>query len=209
MLSTANAFLRHLHVELLRLTARWPDLVRADPADEEAHLALVHAHVERGDLRSALRQFEQLDQALQRELRMDVYRHVQGLHTRYFEDKQAGAILSVLNDDINQLERFVNSGISQMIQVVVGTLLSFAGAWGWPGVMQFVTTRIIDMPAATSTGTTSTGSSPAARAQAATDSTMRDHASPWARNQLSVFPSMAAFDVPMPTRIRKLASWRQ
>lgn len=40
---------------------------------------------------------------------------------------------------------------------VAGTLLAFAGAWGWPGVMQFVTTRIIDMPAATSTGTTLAG----------------------------------------------------
>jgi len=64
-----------------------------------------------------------LAQALQHDLRMDVYGHVQALDTSYFEDKQAGAILSVMNDDINQLERFVNGGISQIIQVIAGTLL--------------------------------------------------------------------------------------
>jgi ATP-binding cassette, subfamily B, bacterial len=68
-------------------------------------------------------EWRQLAQALQHDLRMDVYRHVQGLHTSYFEDKQSGGILSVLNDDINQLERFVNTGISQIIIVVVGTTL--------------------------------------------------------------------------------------
>jgi ATP-binding cassette subfamily B protein len=64
-----------------------------------------------------------LAQALQHDLRMDVYGHVQRLHTSYFEDKQSGAILSVLNDDINQLERFVNTGIAQIIQVVASTIL--------------------------------------------------------------------------------------
>lgn len=64
-----------------------------------------------------------LAQALQHDLRMDVYRHVQGLDLQYFEDKQTGALLSVIGEDINQLERFVNNGISQIIQVVVGTLL--------------------------------------------------------------------------------------
>ena len=40
---------------------------------------------------------------------------------------------------------------------VIGILLAFAGAWGWPGVMQYVTIRTIDMPAATSTGATMAG----------------------------------------------------
>ncbi|MBK9035748.1 MAG: ABC transporter ATP-binding protein [Myxococcales bacterium] len=64
-----------------------------------------------------------LAQALQHDLRMDVYRHVQALDVAYFEDRQAGAILSTLNDDINQLERFVNDGASQIIQVVASTVL--------------------------------------------------------------------------------------
>ena len=64
-----------------------------------------------------------LAQSLQHDLRMDVYGHVQTLHTSYFEDKQGGAILSVMNDDINQLERFVNTGVSQIIQVIASTIL--------------------------------------------------------------------------------------
>ncbi len=64
-----------------------------------------------------------LAQALQHELRLDVYRHVQSLDVAYFEDKQAGAILSTLNDDINQLERFLNDGATQIILVIASTLL--------------------------------------------------------------------------------------
>lgn len=43
------------------------------------------------------------------------------------------------------------------VPFVIGILLTFAGAWGWPGVMQYLTIRIIDMPAATSTGATMAG----------------------------------------------------
>jgi MFS family permease len=43
------------------------------------------------------------------------------------------------------------------VPFLIGTLLTFAGAWGWPGVMQFVTIRTIEMPAATSTGATLAG----------------------------------------------------
>jgi predicted MFS family arabinose efflux permease len=43
---------------------------------------------------------------------------------------------------------------SAIAPFLIGTLLSFAGAWGWPGVMQYLTIRTINMPAATSTGAT-------------------------------------------------------
>lgn len=64
----ARESLATLHGEVLRLTGRWEDLVRQDPTDEEAHLAVVRAAAERGDVRGALRQLERLDQALRREL---------------------------------------------------------------------------------------------------------------------------------------------
>ncbi|HEY7042925.1 MAG TPA: AAA family ATPase [Nocardioidaceae bacterium] len=57
-----------LHEELLRLTERWEELLRANPADEAAHLALATAYADRGDRRAALRQLERMDQALRREL---------------------------------------------------------------------------------------------------------------------------------------------
>ncbi len=64
----ARDALRLLHLDLLRLAGRWEDLLREDPADEEAHLALIRASADRGDVRGALRQFERMDQALRRDL---------------------------------------------------------------------------------------------------------------------------------------------
>ena len=57
-----------LHRDLLRLAGRWADLVREDPTDEEAHLALAREYAGRGDVRAALRQLERMEQALRREL---------------------------------------------------------------------------------------------------------------------------------------------
>jgi DNA-binding SARP family transcriptional activator/tetratricopeptide (TPR) repeat protein len=53
---------------LLRAAGRWNDLLAEEPTDEEAHLALIRADLERGDVRAAERQFERLDHALLREL---------------------------------------------------------------------------------------------------------------------------------------------
>lgn len=60
--------LERLRRELLRRTERWEELVAADPADEQAHLALARAHTDRGDVRAALRQLERLELTLRREL---------------------------------------------------------------------------------------------------------------------------------------------
>jgi DNA-binding SARP family transcriptional activator/tetratricopeptide (TPR) repeat protein len=64
----AREQLRVLRVDLLRLAQRWPELLHEDPADEQAHLALMRSSADRGDIRGALRQFERMDQALRREL---------------------------------------------------------------------------------------------------------------------------------------------
>ena len=56
-----------------------------------------------------------LAQTLQHELRVDTYNHLQGLDLAYFEDHSTGTLLSILNDDINQLERFLNSGAQDLI----------------------------------------------------------------------------------------------
>jgi DNA-binding SARP family transcriptional activator/tetratricopeptide (TPR) repeat protein len=60
--------LRLRYRELLRLAGRWADLLVEDPADEDAHVALMTQHIEAGDHRAALRQFERMDAALRREL---------------------------------------------------------------------------------------------------------------------------------------------
>ncbi|MBT8206927.1 MAG: ABC transporter ATP-binding protein [Acidimicrobiia bacterium] len=57
-----------------------------------------------------------LAQSIQHELRMDAYGHVQGLELSYFEDRATGDLMAVLNDDVNQLERFLDTGADDVIQ---------------------------------------------------------------------------------------------
>lgn len=64
-----------------------------------------------------------LAQNLQHDLRMDAYTHVQKLDMAWYERNRSGNLLSVLNEDINQMERFLNSGANDLIQVFVGTLM--------------------------------------------------------------------------------------
>ncbi len=64
-----------------------------------------------------------LAQNVQHDLRMDAYRHVQRLELAWFEQRKTGNLMSVLGDDINQLERFLNGGANDLIQILTGTLL--------------------------------------------------------------------------------------
>lgn len=64
-----------------------------------------------------------LAQNLQHEVRLDTYRHVQKLEMAYFENQRTGNLMSILNDDINQMERFLNGGANQIIQVLCSTIM--------------------------------------------------------------------------------------
>ena len=64
-----------------------------------------------------------LAQSLQHDLRVETYSHVQGLELAYFEDRSTGGLMSVLNDDINQLERFLDVGANDIIQVIVTVIV--------------------------------------------------------------------------------------
>ncbi len=59
-----------------------------------------------------------LAQTIQHELRIDAYDHVQHLELAYFEERSTGGLMAVLNDDINQLERFLNAGVNDILQVL-------------------------------------------------------------------------------------------
>ncbi|WP_281252023.1 ABC transporter transmembrane domain-containing protein [Methylobacillus rhizosphaerae] len=64
-----------------------------------------------------------LAQNLQHELRMQAYQHVQKLELAYFERNRSGNLLAILNEDINQMERFFNGGFNSLVQVFFGTLM--------------------------------------------------------------------------------------
>ncbi|MBE9139599.1 ABC transporter ATP-binding protein [Nodosilinea sp. LEGE 07088] len=57
-----------------------------------------------------------LAQNLQHDLRIDTYSHLQSQDLSYFEDRSTGDLLSILNDDINQLERFLNTGVHNLLR---------------------------------------------------------------------------------------------
>ena len=58
-----------------------------------------------------------LAQSMQHDLRVDAYNHVQHLELSYFEDQSTGGLMAILNDDINQLERFLDIGANDIVQV--------------------------------------------------------------------------------------------
>lgn len=71
-----------------------------------------------------------LAQTVQHELRLDTFDHVQKQGMGWFDERQKGDILAILNDDINQLERFLDKGANDLLQVsttvlVVGAVFIF------------------------------------------------------------------------------------
>ncbi|MCB0706597.1 MAG: ABC transporter ATP-binding protein [Saprospiraceae bacterium] len=71
------------------------------------------------------REFMRLAQRVQHDLRMDAYGQLQSREMGFFENQRTGNLLSILNDDVNQLERFLNSSFSEIVHLI--TLVIFAG----------------------------------------------------------------------------------
>lgn len=67
-----------------------------------------------------------LAQTVQHQMRIDAYAHIQKLEMAYFEEKSTGELLSILNDDVNQLERFLDNGVNLMLQLITSTLVTGA-----------------------------------------------------------------------------------
>jgi len=64
-----------------------------------------------------------LAQTIQHEARLDAYANVQSLDLASFEDRSTGGLLAVLNDDVNQLERFLDRGAQELIKVATSVVL--------------------------------------------------------------------------------------
>lgn len=68
--------------------------------------------------------FMTLAQRTQHQLRLDAYQRIQQREIAFFENNRLGETLAVLNDDVNQLERFLNTGFNKLLQL--GVLLVFS-----------------------------------------------------------------------------------
>lgn len=65
-----------------------------------------------------------LAQIVQNDLRMDVYGVLQRRENHYFETRPLGDTLQSVSDDVNQLEHFLNDGISELVGIVVMLIFS-------------------------------------------------------------------------------------
>lgn len=68
--------------------------------------------------------FLTLAQKVQHDLRLDAYKHLQQREIAYFEQQRTGNIMSILNNDVNNLERFLSNTFNQIVQLA--TLYCFA-----------------------------------------------------------------------------------
>ena len=64
-----------------------------------------------------------LAQTTQHSLRLEAYDHLQKLELAFFEQDSTGRLMAVLNDDINQLERFLDRGANQILQLITTVLV--------------------------------------------------------------------------------------
>ena len=67
-------------------------------------------------------QWRGLAQMVEHEVRVSAYDHSQRLGLSWHEEQATGNITAILNDDVNQLERFLNDGVNQIIHVFVSTI---------------------------------------------------------------------------------------
>jgi ATP-binding cassette, subfamily B, bacterial len=87
-----------------------------------------------------------LAQSIQHDFRLGAYRHVQQLEVAWFEDTTSGGLLAVLNDDVNQLERFLDHGPDDILQtfwniVLVGGVFAVSSPRLW--VLAFLPIPVI------------------------------------------------------------------
>jgi ATP-binding cassette subfamily B protein len=76
-----------------------------------------------------------LAQTVQHEMRLEAYGHVQRLELAFFERGSTGRLMTVLNDDINQLERFLDHGANELLQLITTvTVVGAAMLWLSPGI---------------------------------------------------------------------------
>lgn len=64
-----------------------------------------------------------LAQDLQHALRQGAYEHLQQLPPDTVTRARSGRLMALLNEDVNQIERFLNTGANDLIQVFVSSLL--------------------------------------------------------------------------------------
>ena len=64
-----------------------------------------------------------ISQDIEHSLRTEAFQNVLGLDMKYFENKSSGRLMAILNDDVNQLERFLDTGANKLLQTATTVLV--------------------------------------------------------------------------------------
>ena len=64
-----------------------------------------------------------LAQTVQHNLRITTFDHVQNQSMTWFDEHQKGDLLAIMNDDVNQLERFLDKGANDLLQVTTTVIV--------------------------------------------------------------------------------------
>ena len=64
-----------------------------------------------------------LAQTVQHNLRIKTFNHVQNQSMTWFDEHQKGDLLAIMNDDVNQLERFLDKGANDLLQVTTTVIV--------------------------------------------------------------------------------------
>ena len=67
-------------------------------------------------------EWKNIAQGIEHHIRIDSYKHVQNLDLEWYEKQKMGNITAVINDDVNQLERFLNSGFNDILQIIISSI---------------------------------------------------------------------------------------
>ena len=79
--------------------------------------------VESGTEYAAALLWRGLAQGVEHELRVEAYLHVQQLDVGWHEGRRQGSTLATLNDDVNQLEKFLDTGAPTILQTALNIVL--------------------------------------------------------------------------------------
>jgi len=64
-----------------------------------------------------------ISQDVEHSLRTDAFKNVLSLDLQYFENKSSGRLMAVLNDDVNQLEKFLDTGANKLLQTITTVIV--------------------------------------------------------------------------------------
>ena len=64
-----------------------------------------------------------ISQDIEHSLRTDTFNNLLGLDLAFFENKSSGRLMAILNDDVNQLETFLDNGANRLVQTATTVLV--------------------------------------------------------------------------------------